>query len=85
MFFTISHVRSKIKVRRTTAKIYYIAIFMNLRNTILTQTPHPGYFTLIFYFFLRSPINLKQETSKSTHRSWRSVSSGQSSVKGEEI
>lgn len=42
-------------------KIYYNTIFMNLRNTISTQTPHPGYFTQIFYFFKISQ-KFKEET-----------------------
>lgn len=35
--------------------------------------------------FLSSPQNSSQETAKSTHRSWRSVSSGQTFVRGEEM
>lgn len=66
MLLTISQVRYKIKLRRSTAWsswIRYIIthFFINLRNTISTQTPHPGYFTQIFYFFKISQ-KFKEET-----------------------
>lgn len=52
-----------------------------MRNNIMKQTP----LLRDFFFFLSCPQNLIQETAISTHRSWRSVSSRQTFVRGEEI
>lgn len=91
MFFTISQVRYKIKLRRSTAWSswirYIITQFSWICATRSQRKLHIRDILHRFFIFLRSPKNLKKkpETSESTHRSWRSVSSGQSSVKGEEI